>query len=267
MSIARQGFLSPELNDLRKKIRAANADFFKLAERLSELGQQLLARSLEVQTTPLIVSLFVRGLQSLQGAILLAERGLATEAAIITRSVLETMFYLGALRRDGTFSEELRQDHIKRTSKNAQEFLKLVERDGLADDHAQLKDDLKVLREREGPGQEIVALRVAERAERRADYDTSYRHLSTSAVHTTVKALAQHWHEDEAGPGIRTGPALPYLIEDVLGDLVCAGYALNEEMNAVVKDAKTANELRAIESAFLSLFGSAIQNRTPGRPS
>ncbi|GEP60626.1 DUF5677 domain-containing protein [Reyranella soli] len=266
MSIARQGFLSPELDDLRAKIRAANPDFFKLAERLSELGQQLLARSQEIQTAPLIVSLFVRGLQSLQGAILLAERGLATEAAIITRSMLETMFYLGALRRDDTFAEELRQDHIKRLSKNAQEFLKLVERDGLGADHAQLKDDLKVLRDREGSGQEIVALRIAERAERRADYDTSYRHLSTSAVHTTVKALAQHWHEDGSGYGIRTGPALPHLIEDVMGDLVCAGYALNEEMNAVVKDGKTAEELSAIESTFLSLVGFGIKNRTPGHP-
>ncbi len=192
-----------------------------LAERLSELGQRLLAKAQEGQTNPLIVSLFVRGLQSLQGAILLAERGLATEAAIITRSVLETMFYLGALRRDDTFAEELRQDHIKRLSKNAQEFLKLVERDGQAEDHEQLKDDLKVLRDREGPGQEIAVLRVADRAERRADYDTSYRHLSTSAVHTTVKALGQHWHEDGSGYGIRTGPALPHLIEDVKGTHTC----------------------------------------------
>jgi len=189
--------------------------------------------------------------------------GLLPKRRSLRGSVLETMFYLGALRRDETFAEELRQDHIKRISKSAQEFLKLVERDGLADDHAQLKDDLKVLREREGPGQEIIALRVAERAERRADYDTSYRHLSNSAVHTTVKALAQHWHEDEAGLGIRTGPALPYLIDDVLGDLVCAGYALHEEMNEVVKDAKTTEELQAIESTFLSVAGSAINNSSP----
>jgi uncharacterized protein DUF5677 len=219
-----------------------------------------LAKAQELQTTPLIVTLFVRGLQSLQGAILLAERGLATEASMVTRSVFETMFYLGALRREATFSEVMRQDHIKRTSTSVSAFLEMVERDGLADDHAELRDDLDELRKREGAGREIKVFRVAERAKRRAYYDTSYRHLSNSAVHTTVKALAQHWHEDEAGKSIRTGPALPYLIADVLGELVCAGYALHEEMNEVLKDAKITDDLRAIERAFLSVVGSEIKS-------
>jgi hypothetical protein len=83
MSIDEAGFLSPEIEGYIQKHRAENPGWFQIAEQLNLLAQrQLLSFSVPDHDRGTVIStlLFMRGLSNFQGAILLAERGMSSEA-------------------------------------------------------------------------------------------------------------------------------------------------------------------------------------------
>src|ERR1035438_3716239 len=113
MTIDEQGFLSPDIQAWIGKHRTENRAWFALAEDLNRIGQ----RQLALQNIPaddnqafLTALLFMRGLSGFQGAILLVERGMTQEARTLTRGCFETVFCLGAVRKDPAFADAFVRD-------------------------------------------------------------------------------------------------------------------------------------------------------------
>ena len=99
----KSGFLSEAVNEQIPVRRAALAEWFCLASDLNEILQEMISPAAESANTAavspeaLTVFLLMRGLQSYQGAVLMAERGMAVEARILARSLLEDTFCVAAI--------------------------------------------------------------------------------------------------------------------------------------------------------------------------
>src|SRR6266700_3297464 len=131
--------------------------------------------------------LFMRGLSSFQGTLLLAERGMTQDARILVRSCFETVFYFGALLREPDFVEALIRDDADQRGKMARALLKLPEGSGLEGEHTEkltrFLDDL------EQSGKVPQSIRVFETARftgLKEIYDTYYRGLSNDAAHPSM---------------------------------------------------------------------------------
>jgi Family of unknown function (DUF5677) len=114
MSIAHEGFLSPEVAEWTQMLRSKNTKWFSLAERLSKFGLKMLGQacpSVQSELNVFSLALFARCLSNFQAVILLIERGLIVEAISITRVCLEGFIFLAVL------SEE-KEDFIEKMRKN-----------------------------------------------------------------------------------------------------------------------------------------------------
>jgi len=83
MSLERRGFLPDFVDKQKHALRHAHQERFQLADRVSDMGQMLLPKVSTIARSRqnlLVCGLYVRGLQTLQGAILMAERGMVVEA-------------------------------------------------------------------------------------------------------------------------------------------------------------------------------------------
>jgi hypothetical protein len=136
----------------------------------------------------------LRGVTSLQGAILLAERGMTADARTLARSCFESLFYLGAALADATFVEALISDNAVRKSKQAKALLGLPQDSGLEQEQiARLRRFLDGL---QASGVEVRAVKIlgaAKLADLGDIYETYYRGLSNDAAHPSVESLNRHF--------------------------------------------------------------------------
>ena len=206
MSIDEAGFLSPTIEEYIKKYRAENPGWFQVAEDLNHLAQrQLLSISVPDHDQRIIIStlLFMRGLSNFQGAIILVQRGMSSDARILTRSCFEAVFYLNALGKDPAFLDALLGDDTARRQKTARAQLKDIS--GLAPNEVEI---LTGVLEEKIELREINLAHVANKAGLTKQYDVFYRPLSNFSAHPSMSALSQHLHADEQGlaTGLRRGP-------------------------------------------------------------
>lgn len=206
MGIDEQGFLSPQIAEFVQKHRAQNQGWFEVAKDLNRVAQrQLLSFSVSDHDQSALIStlLFMRGVSNFQGAIILAERGMFSEARILTRSCFEAVFYLVAIDKDPAILDLLVDDDVARRRKTARASLKVPS--GLA------SDEIEILRrelEEKTPAAELSLERVANIAGLSKQYDVFYRSLSNFSAHPTMTALFDHLQADEHGlaTGLRWGP-------------------------------------------------------------
>ena len=136
MSINEHGFLSEELQHYRQHIHEQHACYFDLIERLNIFCQDAKYR-LEIHNHDpqqvLAGCLMIKLLNDTQGAILLVEHGLASQARVILRAALETLFVLGNICFDEHFSrsfiavsEQKRLKHLRAIHKNPSVVLDAV---------------------------------------------------------------------------------------------------------------------------------------------
>jgi hypothetical protein len=81
--LGEEGFLSPVISEWIKQHRLANQGWFSLADDLNRVAMRLMPSLIvppEDDNVFLAVLLFLRGLSSFQGAVLLAERGMTQDA-------------------------------------------------------------------------------------------------------------------------------------------------------------------------------------------
>jgi hypothetical protein len=179
---------------------------------------------------------FVRGLQSYQASILLAERGVFTEALTLCRSALETLFYLGAVRRDPKFGEQLGQNHIRDMNKSASSYIEALEGDPESE---AVKNLQAALDEVSKMGIKPAALQiwsVAKKAGMEKLYQGWYLDYSVSAAHPTIIALNPTWVRsgaDDQPTGVSWGiyKSDKYELPDVLLKIAVLGLMLIREMN------------------------------------
>ena len=124
MSIAEQGFLSPDIARFIGMHREANKAAFDLADVLNRTAQRLMLES-QVRMEGDVLSennlaqlLFARAVSNFQGTVLMAERGAVVEARTLARTCLETVFALvAAVKMDGTFVDRMVSNEMGSKSK------------------------------------------------------------------------------------------------------------------------------------------------------
>lgn len=223
MSIDTDGFLSDQIEHVRRKYRADFSEIFGFVTELSQLAQSLLP-AIEGQPRTLknlvVSAYFVRALQQCQGAVLMAERGMFTEAYTLVRSGLETVFYLGAATRGADFAREIGRDHVKRTKTAAEAHMQRMKELDPNADESHLQSVIDTLMEQGVDPGTLMIQAVAKKAELGLLYDTLYRQLSNSHAHPTLSSLNSIWEMDEnqLPRGILWGPERgdPEEIVDVL---------------------------------------------------
>ena len=193
MTLENRGFLSEFVEQQRLEVRQRHRERFDLADQVSDLGQRLMPQIAAVprsQQNLLACGYFVRGLQTLQGSVLMAERGMVAEARILLRSALETLFYLGAALKDKEFANLLDRDHVARVEKLIGAHRRLS-KDGAPKKFVQEAEvSLEQIRTKLGEGQTLPIADVARRAKMMPTYEGYYRGLSTDAAHPSSLSLA-----------------------------------------------------------------------------
>lgn len=115
-TMQREGFLCVELSETITNIRARYRQWFELAEVINRLGMRWLygdvASGVENKQRFVTVVLLMRVMQSYQSALILAERGIITDAHSLVRSLAETAIAIGAAHQDvAVLGEQLKGDY------------------------------------------------------------------------------------------------------------------------------------------------------------
>lgn len=193
------GFLSPDLKGWTDSVRLNHKVWFDLAEELNTACMKVMSSAKPLQTSEkqLVASLiFGRSLQSFQGVILLAERGMMADARTLVRSCSESAIALGCASVDDNFLDDLIASNLKHrkavTDKilSSSEILKHLEQEQ-TDKLKQLRDDLKDTR-----SGSINWEQAAQKAGMTVLYDTVYRATSGDAAHVTIDAINRHLKTD-----------------------------------------------------------------------
>ena len=209
MDIKSDGFLSEDMEQVIQWYRAKYADVLRIVTELNRLAQAQLpsiggppraARSLFVS------AYFVRALQTCQGAVVMAERGMFTEAYTMLRGGIETLFYLGASIVEKDLGEG--RDHVQRTKTAAYHHMKRIKEIKPDSDTSHLESVIDTMMEQgmEPSAPQIKA--VAEKAKLDWMYDTLYRQLSVAHAHPTPNSLKLilEFDADQNPIGVGWGP-------------------------------------------------------------
>jgi hypothetical protein len=213
-TVDQAGFLSSEISSWieRHKSNPRCREWFVLAGDLNHFLQKAITMIKAPSDDSQIfnaVLLFLRGVSSFQGTILLAERGMTNDARTLVRSCFETLFYLRAVLEDPKFAEALIRDDADRRSKLANILLQLPDGSGLEHEHRARLD--RFLNNLEAQGIEREAIKIFEAArlaKLEPVYHTYYRGLSNDAAHPSVTSLNRHLKANEIGKviGFHWGP-------------------------------------------------------------
>jgi hypothetical protein len=128
-SIAERGFLAPAIADFPAMYRDMAKGYFDMAEEFSRIGQGIAMRAMDAapdnHRDPIVMAtvLLFRTLQSFQAAVILCERGMATEARMVLRSCFENSFCLTALVDDAPKLMAAFESDEKHTQKALTKFV------------------------------------------------------------------------------------------------------------------------------------------------
>ena len=116
-------FLGPALAGVVPQMRQKYSEAFEFAEALNEYANKKLVEITATRTNKrhlTVAALVPRLLTAYQGCVLLAERGLASEASLLSRKVLEVTFKIVAIAK----SEETATKYIEADEVSRREILK-----------------------------------------------------------------------------------------------------------------------------------------------
>ena len=197
-------FLGAGTTDAITHVRAENADWFKIAKDVNAaLMRTAMAATGAVKTTSMApeavaVRVLLRSCGTLQGVILLTERGMVAEGRTLARSLIENAFCIAALHDNpDTFIQMLKKD--SETSRHLQR--KFIIAQDLIASGAKLYRLQAAIDELEKPAI-MSPKKVAELGPLLKLY-LSYQRLSDDAAHPSAKSLDRHVLTDEARSGWR----------------------------------------------------------------
>jgi hypothetical protein len=229
MSFATDGFLSPTMDRFRASLKnvAAYKAWFDYAEELNRLGLDML-RDRDVPRHDnqrlTIAILFVRAHKSFQSSLLLAERGLISDARVVLRSAVEGAIAINALANDATFLDTLIEAHFYNQRKTARLVLddpiyranyspqQVADMEATVQDVNARENDVAP-RKFGDPNWADVALRHCKDL-----YQTLYRLLSADGTHTTINAIHRHvaYDANQKISELKVGPDTSSLIETLM---------------------------------------------------
>jgi hypothetical protein len=263
MTYRERGYLSPDSKRWIRRVRTKHPVHFRIIDDVSSLGQRVLplfeGKPPEKQIL-LGGALFMRGLQTLQGAVLMVERGMALEAGTLARGCFETLFYLGCSVRDPEFGQKITLDHLARTETLFNDLRRKA-----PPDQIQMMDDTLAQARRQArvnKGKMLIMEQVAQAAGLGDMYGPIYRGLSSEAAHPTVMSLFAVWLFDQNG-NIRGWRGGPESAEEKLADLLLlialVGICFLEQANTLLKNDEIAAQIEEASRQYKELQG----NREP----
>lgn len=126
MSDAVDGFLAVSIDHVRSHVREKYAEWRDLLMRVNRLAvanQHAIVIHTDSNIERYTAVLFARTLTTTQASALLLEAGLVSQARVLLRSALETLFALAAIAKDANVVEKLVEGHAaeqKRVARNLQ---------------------------------------------------------------------------------------------------------------------------------------------------
>jgi len=202
------GFLAPNINLIEEQIRSEFSDVIELLRDINTLLTKLVglaASNTEGKSTldPKIIAVVsgLRTLGNLQGAIILFEKGMASEAKILIRCMYENAFCMGALvESPEKFIEMFSSDN--RASKHG--IAKSLDKFQLSDEQSErLTQAINSVEK----GRYLNIKDVADSSALKEAY-LFYKHLSDDSMHHSATALSKHLVTDGANwSGFIYGPA------------------------------------------------------------
>lgn len=206
MAFDDEGFLSTDLLVWMTTTRGEFKDWFDLVDSLNREAMKILLATQPSQSKKqqvVAALLYRRALQSFQGAVLLAERGMIADALTLVRSCAETAIAIRGVSLDEKFVADLIEDHDKRRLTSANVYLNDPEsrEASTPEEIEKLQHVVAEVKARYAPPRprSINWYQAAKRVRMTALYDTTYRMASGDAVHTTVNALDRHVDPDDEG--------------------------------------------------------------------
>ena len=226
MSFATDGFLSPTMDSYRKSLKTVPTyqAWLDFADGLNRLGLDML-RDRDVPRHDnqrlTIAILFIRAHKSFQSSVLLAERGLISDARVVLRSAVEGAIALNALANDATFLNVLIEAHHYNQRKTARVVLD--------DPLYKAQCSLERVAQMEATVQDVNAREKAVAPRKFCDpnwadvankhckdlYQTLYRLLSSDGTHTTINAIHRHvgYDANQQISELKIGPDTSSLVE------------------------------------------------------
>jgi hypothetical protein len=205
------------------------------------------------------ILLYIRAFSNLQGALILAERGLTGEARTLARNCFETAFYLGAVANDPTFIEKLEKNERRNKKIQAEAIL------GNEDARLGLDaDSLQALRryianpENQVSSEGVINVeQAAASAKLKPLYQVYYRNLSGDGSHPTISTISRHFDAagTTSGEVFRYGPDAPD-VEDTLQCLCVVGVVLLQLATDFLPININADDLTETFSQYVSLLTS-----------
>lgn len=240
---------------LAQRIYAKGVDVFDSAEVLAtEAG----AREPRV----VALTLLARTLRAMAATNLLLDDGFTVEARTLTRTVLENLFFISALAKNGAaFVAELELDDITARRKRAKGLLDFFAKNGeQTEQHARLESYRDQLWEEHGKTSEIQ-MRAAALAGGVDDALIVYRELSTDAAHPTASSLSLHIvpaDDNESIPfSISATPVMASTeIVDTLELLCMATLGVLVSACEIIGETEIGERLDVLADAYAALSGS-----------
>jgi hypothetical protein len=194
----KKGFISQhELDAWEDNIRISHPDWFNLVDDLNQEAMRI-RRALQPSATDnrqlLAVMIYYRALQSFQGAVLLAARGMPADALTLVRSCAESAIALGGVAHDKMFIEALISSYDKHRKSIINVYLNDTDLSNEMTNEQKEHFKTLVTQLNEGAPQGFTWDALAKKTEvGMADlYNTVYRSTSGDAAHATILALDRH---------------------------------------------------------------------------
>jgi hypothetical protein len=220
----KDGFLAKELDGVVALAHSNNSELFSQLGRVNENALSLL-RQIEVlpdDVHGLLVAVFYsRTIDSVEAAILLAERGLPTQAKALLRVAMESLFSLRASLDENFANKLIDADSVKR-KKHFRKAAQLVERNLMLDPRGRVSPAKLAEIEAEIAATNAKDITTADIAKAAGleDWYLGIYALFSSSVHSTVRDLERHFLVD--GDGEIAALINEPDTSDCAGILICA---------------------------------------------
>ncbi len=262
MSLASDGYLSPDVSRWIAKHRAEHGEWFALADRLNRVCQRaMLAAQVpdEDNRALMVILFFARALSSYQGAVLMIERGMSAEALTLARSCLESSFYLAAVSKDQSFIDRLISSDIahKRKVANWLTSPAAAVTELSADQLDKLRGFVDQVKAAPPKAPPITIKAAADSAGLSEIYETLYRDLSDRAAHPSLNALLRHISLDKQGNavGLCFGPEADGIEDTIFAMTTAMFYAIIGLGGIFSHSEEGAAEIDACWEVHKQLFG------------
>lgn len=252
------GFLSPSMADFQAEVRAKLSDWFSVADDVSFAMQRAVIRNSKEAAEgqlmrgrkPITQAVALRAVSNLQGAIIMAERGMAIEARTLARSVLEDAFCVAALHDDpDAFLEHLETDHALARKGQATAILNLGSK-GKFDEKAIRKviDGIPKLRN--------LGMQGLAKLGPLAQQYLAYRVLSNDGAHPSATSLRRHVDvssDNSTWAGFRIGPARDRDIVEALNFAMLAALPVGIGYTTIMEDVAGNEEFGTLSDRYQAL--------------